>query len=68
MYFLSGKGMYRADNDWVPVKAGDYMFLDAYCPQACYAVGREEDFAYIYPRIATETCSYRILRRSGVQI
>jgi (S)-ureidoglycine aminohydrolase len=50
MYFLSGKGMYRADNDWVPVKAGDYMFLDAYCPQACYAVGREEDFAYIYSK------------------
>ena len=44
------KGMYRADNDWVPVKAGDYMFLDAYCPQACYAVGREEDFAYIYSK------------------
>ena len=44
MYFLSGKGMYRADSDWVPVKAGDYMFLDAYCPQACYAVGREEGF------------------------
>ena len=27
-----------------------YMFLDAYCPQACYAVGREEDFAYIYSK------------------
>ena len=26
------------------------MFLDAYCPQACYAVGREEDFAYIYSK------------------
>lgn len=40
MYFLSGKGMYRLDNDWVPVKKGDYVFLDAYVPQACYAVGR----------------------------
>lgn len=50
MYFLSGKGMYRADSDWVPVKAGDYMFLDTYCPQACYAVGRNEEFAYIYSK------------------
>ena len=50
MYFLQGKGMYRVDDEWVPVKAGDYMFLDAYCPQACYAVGREEDFAYIYSK------------------
>jgi len=50
MYFLSGKGMYRVDNEWIPVKAGDYMFLDAYCPQACYGVGRDEDFSYIYSK------------------
>lgn len=50
MYFLSGKGMYRVDDEWIPVKKGDYMFLDAYCPQACYAVGREEEFMYIYSK------------------
>ena len=50
MYFLSGKGMYRLDDEWVPVKKGDYVFLDAYVPQACYAIGREEDFAYIYSK------------------
>lgn len=50
MYFLSGKGMYRVDNEWIPVKKGDYMFLDAYCPQACYAVGREDDLIYIYSK------------------
>lgn len=50
MYFLSGKGMYRLDDEWVPVKKGDYVFLDAYVPQACYAVGREEEFAYIYSK------------------
>ena len=32
------------------VKKGDYVFLDAYVPQACYAVGREEEFAYIYSK------------------
>ncbi|MCI8454277.1 MAG: (S)-ureidoglycine aminohydrolase [Lachnospiraceae bacterium] len=50
MYFLSGKGMYRVDGEWIPVQKGDYLFLDAYCPQACYAVGREEDFTYIYSK------------------
>lgn len=50
MYFLSGKGMYRVDDEWIPVKEGDYMFLDAYCPQACYAVGREDDLTYIYSK------------------
>lgn len=50
IYFLSGKGMYRADDQWIPVKKGDYLFLDAYCPQACYGVGRDEDFVYIYSK------------------
>lgn len=50
MYFLSGKGMYRVDDDWIPVKAGDYMFLDAYCPQACYGVGQEDELIYIYSK------------------
>lgn len=53
MYFLSGKGMYRLDDEWVPVKKGDYVFMDSYCPQACYAVGdegREEELTYIYSK------------------
>ena len=50
MYFLSGKGMYRVDDEWIPVEKGDYLFLDAYCPQACYAVGKEDDFVYIYSK------------------
>lgn len=49
MYFLSGKGMYRLDNEWIPVKQGDYIFMDSYCPQACYAVG-DQDFVYIYSK------------------
>lgn len=49
-YFLSGKAMYRLDHDWVPLKKGDYVFMDAYCPQACYGVGREEELTYIYSK------------------
>ncbi|MCQ2507569.1 MAG: (S)-ureidoglycine aminohydrolase [Dorea sp.] len=50
MLFLSGKGVYRLDDEWVPCQEGDYVFLDAYCPQACYAVGDEGDFSYIYSK------------------
>ena len=53
MYFLSGKAMYRLDDQWVPVQKGDYVFMDSYCPQACYAVGdegREEVLTYIYSK------------------
>lgn len=50
MYFLSGKAMYRVDDEWIPMKKGDYLFLDAYCPQACYGVGKEEDLVYIYSK------------------
>lgn len=50
MLFLQGKAMYRLDDEWIPVKKGDYVFMDAYCPQACYAVGKDEDLIYIYSK------------------
>lgn len=49
-YFLSGQGMYNLDNDWVPVQKGDYIFMSAYSLQACYAVGRDEEFSYVYSK------------------
>ena len=39
LYVLQGKGTYRLNQDWVEVEAGDYMWLRAFCPQACYAAG-----------------------------
>ena len=39
LYVLQGKGVYRLNTDWVEVHAGDYMWLRAFCPQACYAGG-----------------------------
>ncbi|MCB1367018.1 MAG: (S)-ureidoglycine aminohydrolase [Rhodobacteraceae bacterium] len=39
LYVLEGKAVYRLNNDWVEVEAGDYMWLRAFCPQACYAGG-----------------------------
>lgn len=39
LFVLEGKAVYRLNNDWVEVEAGDYMWLRAFCPQACYAGG-----------------------------
>ncbi|MGI3168014.1 bifunctional allantoicase/(S)-ureidoglycine aminohydrolase [Pseudooceanicola sp. C21-150M6] len=39
LYVLEGKGVYRLNTDWVEVGPGDYMWLRAFCPQACYAAG-----------------------------
>ncbi len=39
IYVLEGKAVYRLNQDWVEVQAGDFMWLRAFCPQACYAGG-----------------------------
>ncbi|TCP56807.1 (S)-ureidoglycine aminohydrolase [Tamaricihabitans halophyticus] len=39
LYVLEGKAMYLLNTDWVEVTEGDFMWLRAFCPQACYAGG-----------------------------
>lgn len=39
LYVLEGKAVYRLNQDWVEIEAGDYAWLRAFCPQACYAGG-----------------------------
>ncbi|UWQ20155.1 bifunctional allantoicase/(S)-ureidoglycine aminohydrolase [Jannaschia sp. W003] len=39
LYVLEGKAVYALNRDWVEVEAGDFMWLRAFCPQACYAGG-----------------------------
>ena len=46
--YSSGRA-YNLDNNWVPVKKGDYIFMGAYSLQAGYGVGREA-FSYIYSK------------------
>ena len=43
---LQGKAVYKLNTDWVEVEAGDFMWLRAFCPQACYAAG-SEPFRYL---------------------
>ena len=46
LYVLEGKAVYNLNNDWVEVEAGDFMWLRAFCPQACYA-GGPGNFRYL---------------------
>lgn len=46
LYVLEGKGVYRLNQDWVEVEAGDFLWLRAFCPQACYT-GGPDDFRYL---------------------
>jgi (S)-ureidoglycine aminohydrolase len=47
LLMLSGQGVYRLDNDWHPVKAGDVIWMAAYCPQWFVAMGKTPA-SYIY--------------------
>ena len=39
LYVLEGRGAYKLNRDWHEVEAGDFMWLRAFCPQACIAAG-----------------------------
>lgn len=39
IFVLEGKAVYKLNQDWIEVEAGDFMWLRAFCPQACYAAG-----------------------------
>ena len=46
LYVLQGRGVYRLNQQWVEVEAGDFMWLRAFCPQSCVA-GGPEPFRYL---------------------
>ncbi len=46
IYVLQGRAKYLLNRDWVDVGPGDFMWLRAFCPQACIAEG-EADFRYL---------------------
>ncbi|TAN11340.1 MAG: (S)-ureidoglycine aminohydrolase [Burkholderiaceae bacterium] len=39
LYVLEGKAVYNLNEDWVEVEPGDFLWLRAFCPQACYTAG-----------------------------
>jgi (S)-ureidoglycine aminohydrolase len=47
LVMLKGQGIYRLDNDWHPVQAGDVIWMAPYCPQWFVAMGKTPA-SYIY--------------------
>jgi (S)-ureidoglycine aminohydrolase len=46
LYVLEGHAKYLLNTDWVEVGPGDFMWLRAFCPQACEALG-DGPFRYL---------------------
>ena len=46
LYVLQGRARYLLNKDWVEVGPGDFMWLRAFCPQACIQIG-DEPFRYL---------------------
>lgn len=46
LYVLEGTARYLLNTDWVEVGPGDYMWLRAFCPQACETTG-DGPFRYL---------------------
>ena len=46
LYVLEGTARYLLNRDWVDVGPGDFMWLRAFCPQACIASDKER-FRYL---------------------
>ncbi len=59
LYVLEGQAVYRLNEDWVEVQAGDFMWLRAFCPQACYA-GGPGPFRYLLYKDVNRHPSLRI--------
>jgi len=47
LIMLEGEGVYRLENAWYPVKAGDAIWMAPYCPQWFVAMGKGPA-AYLY--------------------
>jgi (S)-ureidoglycine aminohydrolase len=41
LLMLDGTGVYRLDDDWFPVQAGDVIWMASYCPQWFVAMGKQ---------------------------
>jgi len=48
LLMLEGGGIYRLGDSWYPVKAGDFIWMAAYCPQWFGAIGKTPAKYLIY--------------------
>ncbi len=57
LIMLSGEGIYRLEESWYPVRAGDVIWMAPYCPQWFVAMGKEPA-SYLY---------YKDINRSPIE-
>ncbi|HEV8397671.1 MAG TPA: (S)-ureidoglycine aminohydrolase [Vicinamibacterales bacterium] len=48
LLMLEGGGIYRLGSQWYPVEAGDFIWMDRYCPQWFGAIGKQVAKYLIY--------------------
>jgi (S)-ureidoglycine aminohydrolase len=48
LLMLEGGGIYRLGSQWYPVEAGDFIWMDRYCPQWFGAIGKRPAKYLIY--------------------
>ena len=48
LLMLEGGGIYRLGDSWYPVKAGDFIWMGAFCPQWFGAIGKQPAKYLIY--------------------
>lgn len=48
LLMLEGSGIYRLGSQWYPVEAGDFIWMDRYCPQWFGAIGKKPAKYLIY--------------------
>jgi len=54
LLMLSGQGIYRLEDAWYPVTAGDVIWMAPYCPQWFVAIG-DEPASYLYYKDVNRT-------------
>lgn len=54
LLMLAGEGIYRLEDDWYPVQAGDAIWMAPYCPQWFAATGKSSA-SYIYYKDVNRT-------------
>ena len=59
LYLLSGQGMYLVNERWHEVRGGDYFWMHAWCPQACYAGGVEPMRYLLYKNVNRQFSMHR---------
>lgn len=58
MYFLEGQGIYRLDDQWYPVQAGDNLWIGSYSPQWFCAIGKTQTTYLYYKDVNRDPLGY----------